>query len=303
MSGGFLINLLVLINIYCILAVSFNLTLGYTGLINLGHIAFYAIGAYTAGIMTKTVIPFFIPELTNPVLQLILFVVVLLLAGMMSMTISYLLTYFIRKLKGDYLAMATLSFTLATHNILLTFDSLTSGTQGIPGIARPVLFKSNWVFLIAVTLVTVLSVYLIRRVVHSPFGNVLQAVRDDEVLVRSLGKDSFRLKTKAMAISGFFAGIAGAIFAFYITFIHPDFFNLNEMIIILTIVIIGGLASIKGTIIASFIIISLPDFIRLIDIPQTILGPMRLILYGLLLLVILRLYSRGLFGKVDLHDY
>lgn len=303
MSSGFLINLAILINIYCILSVSFNLTLGYTGLINLGHIAFYALGAYTSALLTKDVVPLLMEGGWKNYPQEIFLLLTIFLGGIFAMLVSYALTYFIRKLKGDYLAMATLSFALALHNILLTFDFLTYGTLGVTNITRPPLFKNNLVFLLFVTLITVFCFVFIKKIVNSPFGNLIQAVRDDEVLLRSYGKDSFLLKIKVMGISAFFAGVAGALFAYYISYIHPDFFNLNEIIIVLTIVIIGGLASIKGTVVAGFIVILLPEMIRLLDIPQNIMGPTRQVIYGLLLLIILRFYSRGLFGKVDLHDY
>lgn len=303
MSSGFLINLAILINIYCILSVSFNLTLGYTGLINLGHIAFYALGAYVSALLAKDVVPLLMEEGWENFPQEIFLLLTIFLGGTFAMLVSYALTYFIRKLKGDYLAMATLSFALALHNILLTFDFLTYGTLGVTNITRPPLFKNNLVFLLFVTLITVFCFTFIKKIVDSPFGNLIQAVRDDEVLLRSYGKDSFLLKIKVMGISAFFAGVAGALFAYYISYIHPDFFNLNEIIIILTIVIIGGLASIKGTVVAGFIVVLLPEMIRLLDIPQSIMGPTRQVIYGLLLLIILRFYSRGLFGKVDLHDY
>ncbi len=303
MSSGFLINLAILINIYCILSVSFNLTLGYTGLINLGHIAFYALGAYTSALLTKDVVPLLMEGGWKDYPQEIFLLLTIFLGGIFAMLVSYALTYFIRKLKGDYLAMATLSFALALHNTLLTFDFLTYGTLGVTNITRPPLFKNNLVFLLFVTLITVFCFVFIKKIVDSPFGNLIQAVRDDEVLLRSYGKDSFLLKIKVMGISAFFAGVAGALFSYYISYIHPDFFNLNEIIIVLTIVIIGGLASIKGTVVAGFIVVLLPEMIRLLDIPQNIMGPTRQVIYGLLLLIILRFYSRGLFGKVDLHDY
>lgn len=288
MSLGFIVNLGILINIYSILAISFNITLGYTGLINLGHIAFYAIGGYTSAILSKGILPVY---LSIP------------LGGIVAMLFSFGLTYFIRKLKGDYLAMATLSFAFVVNNILLNYDSLTSGTLGITAIARPFLMKDNLVYLIFVMFINILVILWVTRIIHSPFGTLLQAVRDDEVLLRNAGKNSLMLKIKAMSISGFLAGIAGALFAHYISYIHPGFFDLNEIIIVLTIVIIGGLASLKGTIVATFLIVLLPELIRLFDIPTSIMGPSRQILYGMILLIILRFNSRGLFGKIDLNDY
>ncbi len=285
MNFDFLTILFIQISIYTLLAVSFNFSLGFTGLINLGHIAFYGLGAYTSAILWQKGLPVYST---------------ILIGGMVAAFFSYGLIFFIRKLKGDYLAMATLSFNFVIYSLLLNLDDLTSGSQGIAGIERPSGLDNNFAFLVFVVLVTSLCIYLMWRILTSPLGKMFQAVRDDEVLIRSLGKNSFELKVKSITISAFFAGIAGGLWGHFLGFIHPSFFYLNEVIILLTIVIIGGLASLKGTILATFIIVFLPELIRLLDIPQSILGPMRQIVYQLTLLIILLFNSRGFFGKIDL---
>ena len=134
----------------------------------------------------------------------------------------------------------------------------------------------------------------------SPFGRLLQATRDDELGLKVLGKNTFKLKYKAMMISAFFAGIAGSLFAHYITYIEPNSFTLSELIFVLTIVIVGGLASLKGSVVSAFIIVMIPEALRFLSLPSAILGPMRQIVYALILLCILLFRPRGLFGRVDL---
>lgn len=289
MIEAYLTHLLVLIVIYVILAISLNLALGYTGLLNLGHIAFFGIGAYTSALLTKAEVPF---------------IVAFLFAGILASIFGYLLILATKKLKGDYLALATLGFSFVIGSLTLNLTGLTRGPLGIPGIAKPNIFgitiSSNFSYLIFVLIIALLSVFIINRIVSSPFGRLLQAARDDETGLRVLGKDTGKLKYKAMTISAFFAGIAGSLFAHYITYIEPSSFYLSEIILILTIVIVGGIASLKGSIISTFVILSIPELLRFLALPSSILGPMRQIIYALILIGILLFRPRGLFGRVDL---
>lgn len=289
MIEAYFIHLAILVGIYLILALSLQLALGYTGLINLGHIAFFAIGAYVSALLTLNGIPF---------------IVALLLAGIISAFFGFLLSIPTNKLKGDYLALATLAFTFVVYAVTLNWTSLTRGPLGLPGIPKPSIFglsfSSNFSFLI-ITIVLVLGVYfIIKRIVDSPVGKVLEATRDNELATRVLGKNTFKIKSIALATSAFFAGIAGSLYAHYITYIDPSSFTIMQLIPILCIVIIGGLASLKGTIIATIILVLLPEPLRFIGFPSSIVGPMRQIIYALILLLILIYRPKGIFGKVEL---
>jgi branched-chain amino acid transport system permease protein len=286
----YIINLLILIGIYIILAVSLNLSLGFTGLINLGHIAFFGIGAYTSALLTGSLgLPFIFAFLA---------------AGVVSGVFGFVLMWATKKLKGDYLALATLGFGFVVVSLLLNLQGLTRGPLGIPGIERPSLIgfvlQNNFAYLILVIVIVIVSVWVINRIAKSPFGRLLEATRDDELGLRVLGKDTGKLKYKAMTISAFFAGIAGSLFAHYISFIEPNSFFLADIILVLTIVIVGGLASIRGSIVATFVIILIPELLRFTGLPSNILGPARQIIYSLILLGILMFRPRGLFGRVDL---
>lgn len=289
MIEAYLIHLLILIGIYLILAISLQLALGFTGLLNLGHIAFFAIGAYTSALLALHGFPF-----------LLAFV----LAGIFAMLSGFLLAWPTNKLKGDYLALATLAFAFVIYALALNWTSLTRGPLGLPGIPRPVLFglnfSSNTSFLILTFIIALLSYLVIKKITSSPFGKVLEAIRDDELAARVLGKPAFKIKSIALAISAFFAGIAGSLYAHYITFIDPSSFTLLQLIPVLAIVIIGGLASLKGTIIATIILVLLPEPLRFIGFPSSIVGPARQMLYALILLLILIYKPKGFFGKVEL---
>ena len=289
MIEAYLIHILVLVGIYIILAVSLNLALGYTGMLNLGHVAFFGIGAYTSALLTKSGVHFLI---AFP------------LAGLFVTIFGYFLVLATNKLKGDYLALATLSFSFVVYSLLLNLTFLTRGPLGVAGIMKPeffglrILYPSQ--YLIFVAIIVTISVFIIHRIVKSPFGRLLQATRDDELGLKVLGKNTFKLKYKAMMISAFFAGIAGSLFAHYITYIEPNSFTLSELIFVLTIVIVGGLASLKGSVVSAFIIVMIPEALRFLPLPSAILGPMRQIVYALILLCILLFRPRGLFGRVDL---
>jgi len=289
MIEAYLIHLAILITIYIILAVSLDLALGYTGMLNLGHIAFFGIGAYTSALLTKAAI---------------LFPLAFLAAGFMAGIFGYLLVLATNRLKGDYLALATLGFSFVIYSLMLNWTSLTRGPLGLPGITKPILFgfkvSSNLQYLIFSSFIVVVFLIIVHRMVKSPFGRLMQATRDDEIGLRVLGKNTFKIKAKVMTVSAFFAGIAGSLFAHYITYIDPSSFYLADIILLLTIVIVGGIASMKGGIAATIIILLIPEVLRLLPLPGAILGPLRQMVYAAILIIILLIRPRGLFGRVDL---
>lgn len=285
-----LIHILTLTGIFIILGASLNIALGYTGIINLGHVAFFGVGAYTSAILTKTVgLSFF---LALPI------------AGLLAALSAWVLVRLIGRLSGDYVALATLAFAFMAHALFTNWTSLTRGPLGIPAIPRPELFGMRIgygaPYLVLVVIVTVVSLWLMHRIVRSRYGRLLEAVRDDAIGLAARGKHVAALKAQSMMISGFFAGIAGSLYAHYVTFIDPSTFFINDIVILLTIVLVGGLASLKGSVVAGFIVIMLPELLRYLDLPQTMVGSLRQILYTVLILLLLLYRPRGIFGRVDL---
>ncbi len=285
----YIINLLIFIGIYLILAISLNLVLGYTGMLNLGHVALFGIGAYTSALLN---------------LQGVTFISSFLLAGIISSFFGFILIFATKKLQGDYYALATLGFAFVVYSLLQNMTFLTNGPLGVAGIPRPSFFgfilSSNYSYLALVVVIAVLSFFILSEIVRSPFGRLLEATRDDETTVKILGKNTSKLKYKSMAISAFFAGLAGSLFAHYISFIAPSSFYIDELILVLTIVIIGGIASLTGSVISTIIVILIPEILRFVSIPSSILGPVRQVIYSLVLLIIVMFKPRGILGRVDL---
>lgn len=286
---NYLIHLSILICIYLIIALSLQLSVGFAGLLNLGHIAFYLIGAYASALLSMQGAPFS---------------VCLPAAGIFAMIAGMLVGILTNKIKGDYFALATMGFSFVVYAVALNWISFTRGPLGIPGIPKPVLFGVNFYknsnFLILVFCGALFSYLTIKKITSSPFGKVLEAIRDNELAVKVLGKNSFRMKCRALMISAFFAGIAGSFYAHYITYIDPSSFSLMQLIPILCIVIIGGLASLEGTIAATIILVLLPEPLRFIGFPSSVIGPARQIIYACLLLLILIYKPQGIKGKIEI---
>ncbi|MBU4257140.1 branched-chain amino acid ABC transporter permease [Patescibacteria group bacterium] len=289
MISAYFIHLLILVGIYAILAVALQLAMGFTGLLNLGHIAFYCVGAYISALLALAGWPFWFCFLS---------------AGIGAMLFGFLLAIPTNKLKGDYLALATLGFSFVIYAVALNWTGLTRGPLGLPGIPKPSLFgfvfSNNLSFLILTFIIALTSYFIIKQIASSPFGKVLEAIRDNELAVRVLGKNTFKMKSYALGISAFFAGIAGSLYAHYITFIDPSSFTLLQLIPVIAIVIIGGLASLRGTVIAAVVLVLLPEPLRFIGFPSSIVGPARQMIYALLLILILIYKPKGFYGKIEL---
>lgn len=285
---AYIIHIAIIIGIFAILTVSLNLTIGFTGLLNLAHIAFFGIGAYTSAILVMKGIPFFASFIA---------------AGVFAAMFGLLLIALTQRLQGDYFALATLGFAFVTHSLLLNLDSITRGPLGIVVSSNPRFFRvdivTNFQYLIYVLIVLSLVLLLLYKIGKSRYGKVLQAVRDDEIGAQALGKNVKKIKYQSVMLSAAMAGIAGSLFAHYIGFIDPATFYLYDLIIILTIVIVGGLASTKGSVLATILLIILPELLRFLPLPHTAIGPLRLITYAAILIAVLMYKPRGLFGKVD----
>ena len=285
---NYLIHILIIINIYIILTVSTNLLVGMANLLSLGQAAFYGIGAYLA-VLALMILK--LPLL--PALLLVMFVTALL---------SLLIAYPSLRLKGDYFILATLGFQLIVFTILYNWVDVTRGPYGIPGIPAPKLFGllpiSGLVpFLVLSSVFSGLTIFVFYKLIHSPFGRVLKGIRDDELAVLSLGRDVTRFKIWAFAISSAFIGIAGMIYATYVSYIDPTSFNLDEAIFILAAVLIGGTGNIKGPVVGAIFVVILPELLRFVGFPDSIAANMRQIVYGLMLILLMRYRPQGIAGE------
>ncbi len=282
---AYLEHLLILICIYIILAVSLNLIIGFTGLLNLGHVAFFGIGAYASALLTIAGYPF----------------IVGLIAGIiLSAIFGFLVSIPCVRLRGDYLAIATLGFGEIIRSVMKNWVSLTRGPLGLPGIPKAsfiIIFDTPLKFLILSIIFAVLTIVIMHLLVHSPFGRVLRAVREDEVAAQSIGKNVSKYKIIAVVVGSSFAGIAGSLYAHYITFIDPSTFGLTETILMLLMVVLGGVGSITGSVAGAVILVLLPEPLRFLQLPSSIVAAIRQMLYSIILILIMIYKPNGLFEE------
>lgn len=283
---NYILHIAIMIEIYLILGLSLNLLMGYGGLFSLAQAAFYGVGAYiSALLMVKMGMNFFF-TLPFAVLGCMLLALIVALPSL--------------RLKGDYFMLATLAFQTLMFTILYNWIPVTRGPYGIPGIPSPQLFglkiSEVWQFFLLGLLFAATAIYLFRKIYNSPYGRALKAIRDDELLAVSLGKNTTHFKVTAFVISGGIAALAGALFAAYVSYIDPTSFTLDESIFIVTIIVVGGTGNLKGPIIGTFLILLIPEVLRFLNIPDTIAPNIRQIIYGTLLILMLRLRPQGILG-------
>jgi len=205
------------------------------------------------------------------------------------------------RLKGDYLALATFGLGVIVYSVAKNWVSLTRGPMGLPGIPSFSIFgyefSKVWHYLVIVLVFVVLTYFVIRRVVNSPFGRTLQAIREDEVAALAMGKNVNKYKLTVFVIGAFFAGIAGSLYAHYITFIDPSSFTVMESIMILLMVVFGGMGSLGGSFVGAAILVILPEMLRFLGMPISIAAPLRQMIYGLLLIILMLKRPQGILGK------
>jgi len=282
MIEEYAIHIIVILGIYCLLGLSLNLVAGFGGILNLGHVAFFGIGTYTSALFSLKGTPL---------------IICFILGGLFAGLAGFLLSFASTRLKKDYFALATLAFNFAIYSLILNLNSITGGAQGISGIPR---ILGVWISLAIMAALCLGCYFITKKVVKSGFGKSLQATRDNELLAESLGKNSLSIKSSALAFSAVVAGLAGSIYAHHIGFVNPSSLGLGETIFLLTIIIMGGIASLKGTMVAATVLILIPELLRFTEMPSSILGPARAIIYASLLLAVIAFRPKGLFGKIDL---
>lgn len=287
----YILHILILIGIYTILSVSLNLIAGYTGLISIAHAAFYGVGAYVAALMALNM---HTPFLVNIVCAVILCGLLGVLVGIPSL-----------RIRDDYFVIATFAFQVITFNVLNNWVSLTGGPMGLPGIPQPTIFgiqiSSQVGYLLLVSVFCALTLWVIHRIVRSPFGRVLNAIREDEVFAQAAGKNIATYKVLVFVIGAGMAAVAGVIYAYYISFIDPTSFTVMESIFIISIVIIGGAGNLWGPVVGAVVLVLLPELLRFIGLPSSVAANLRQIIYGVLLVTFMIWRPRGLLGEYAFH--
>jgi len=287
---NYIYHLLIYLDIYLIIAMSLNLLMGYAGLLQIAHAAYYGIGAYTTALLMVNFGLGFLPSLFASAL----------VSGILSLLISLPAWRF----KGDYFVMLSLAVQVALYSLMYNWTGLTNGPFGITGISKPVILGNRFVTLdnifMLFSVLTILCGLIIFILLRSPWGRTLKAMRDDELAARGLGKNTRLLKLQAFFIASAFVAVAGGMYASYVSYIDPTSFTLDESILMLSMVIIGGTGNFKGPIVGAITLIAIPEILRFLHLPDPIAANMRLLAYGLLIIIMVHVRPQGLAGEYRL---
>jgi branched-chain amino acid transport system permease protein len=275
--NNYVIDVLTLTGIYIVLALGLNIVVGLAGLLDLGYIAFYAIGAYTYALLSTH--------------YDVSFWVGMPLGGLAAALFGMMLGLVTLRLRGDYLAIVTLGFIQIIHLVLNNWDSVTNGPNGILNIGRPAIGNIElhqpihlYYLILAIALLTMGVVYRVNR---SRVGRAWMAIREDEVAAAAMGIHTTRFKVLAFTLGATWAGIAGGFFAAKFAFISPESFTFFESVFVLSMVVLGGMGSIPGVILGASLLVILPEFLRG-------LADYRMLFFGAVLVLMMVFRPQGL---------
>lgn len=281
------LHLLVILEIYLVVAASLNLLIGYAGLLQVAHAAYYGVGAYAATLITMKMGLGFLPAVAC--------------GGLAAALLSLLVSLPAWRFRGDAFVLMSLSVQAALFAAFYNWVDLTGGPFGISAIPRPAMFgidiDTNSSISALYGIITAVCIGVLALLKRSPFGRSLQAVRDDELAARSLGIGARRLKVQAFAIASAMVGAAGAMYAAYAKYIDPTSFSLDESILMLSMVIVGGTGNVRGPLVGAITLVAIPEVLRFAALPDAIGANVRLLAYGLLLVVLMRLRPQGIAGS------
>lgn len=286
---NFILLILIYTAIFALMAIGQNLITGYVGLLSLTQAGFFAIGSYVTAILSVTYGWNF--WLTIP------------LAALISAFFGLLIGLPTLRLKGDYLAIATLGFGEIVRNILNNWDSLTNGPMGIQRIPMISLFGiqispyKKWGFLVLVWIFVLVAYFLFDRLAKSRLGRALEAVREDEIAASSMGINVTRYKVWAFILGAAVAGVAGSLQAEFILSVTPGAFTFMVSIMVLCMVVLGGMGNFKAVILGAFIIQFISYFPQLVGLSNVIPPQFKQILFGLILVVMMIWRPQGILGR------
>lgn len=287
---NYIYHLLIYFDIYCIVAISLNLLMGYGGLLQIAHAAYYGVGAYTTALLMVNFGWGFAPAV----------LISMMVAGLLSLLVSLPAWRF----KGDYFVMLSLSVQVALYSLMYNWTGLTNGPFGITAIPKPVILGNRSVTLgssfVLFSVLAVLCGFAVSVLMHSPWGRRVKAMRDDEIAARGAGINTRLLKLEVFFIASALAGAAGGMYASYVSYIDPTSFTLDESILMLSMVVIGGMGNFRGPIVGAAVLVALPEILRFLHMPDQIAANVRLLAYGLLLVVMVHIRPQGLAGEYRL---
>lgn len=295
---SYVLRILNLCAIYTVLGLSMNLINGFTGLFSLGHAGFMAVGAYVTALLTMSIttkqMNFFLAPLISPLDKIVWpFLPSLILAGVLSAVVAYLIGAPVLRLKGDYLAIATLGFAEIIRVIFTNTQNITNGALGLKGI--PVTTNLWWSFGTAL-----FTIFIMVSLINSSYGRAFKAIREDEIAAESMGISLYKHKVLSFAIGAFFAGVGGGLLGNLIGAVDPLMFRFFLTFNILLIIVLGGMGSVTGTIISAFVITIAQEALRFLDEPLIpgvpALPGLRMVVFSALLMVVVLFFRHGLMG-------
>ena len=278
------VNIMITALMYVVLGLGLNIVVGVAGLLDLGYVAFYAVGAYSYALLHLhfglgfwTVLP---------------------IGGMLAASFGIILGFPVLRLRGDYLAIVTLGFGEIIRLILENWNNFSHGPSGISNIPRPGLFgidmtlnqSISYLYYLMIGMV-IFTIFVVNRLQNSRIGRAWFALREDEIACQAMGIDKTRTKLTAFALGAFWAGMVGVIFAAKTTFVNPASFTFLESAIILCIVVLGGMGSIIGVIIAALILMLLPEYLRAFS-------DYRMLVFGATLVIMMVFRPQGIISTV-----
>jgi branched-chain amino acid transport system permease protein len=274
--------------IYIVLTVSLNLILGFGGMVSMAHAAFFCIGGYVSTIVTLKLGLSFLSGLAVATLS----------TGILG---GLLAAPFIR-VREEYLLLFTLAFQMAVYHLMLSLPEITGGDSGIFGVPGLEVFgmsaSSPQGFIPFMLVFVALVYYVCLKLTRSPFGRVLKGIREDESTVKSLGKNAIQFKVLIFMVGTSIAAAAGSVFAHYTRFINPTIGNLDESILIIAMVVLGGTANLWGSAVGAILLIVIPEILNFLPGTTNLVVPLRGLIYGILLILFVRFRPEGI-GKTD----
>jgi ABC-type branched-subunit amino acid transport system permease subunit len=281
---NYIVHLLTTLSIFGLLAISLDLLVGYAGLLALSHGAFFGIGAYATAILTKQ-------GLAAPLAAAI---------GMgLAACVSALVALPSWRVRGVYLLIVSMAVQIVFTVVAVNWTEVTNGSAGIPGIPAVSLFGEvlrGTPYMLFCAAVLALCVLFCSSLMRSPYGRVVQAMREDEMACEALGKNIAGIKISIFAVSGSLAALAGSLYAHYISYVDPKSFDIELSILILLMVMVGGAGTPFGPLLGALALTLLPEALKFIDLPPGVGAATRQAFYGVTLIVLMMFRPQGLLG-------
>lgn len=279
----YIYSVLILIGIYTIMASSFNLIIGFGGLISIAHPIFFALSAYASALANMH---FGVPV-----------PLAILLGTLFAAAMSVMLSLPSLRVSGDYLLIASIGFQLGFVEVIKNVD-FAGGAGGLTNIASMYSGSNRSLAFVATILVIAIAVVaFVHWLTRGEYGRAIQAMRDDEECFSSLGRNPMAIKITIFAIGSGLAGLAGALYAHYFQFLTPEQFGIIQSALILTMVVIGGMGTTLGPVVGALLLTALPQAITFLNLPPSVMAPLQGMLYTGLVVIFLFVRPAGLVGK------